>query len=361
MTLTPKFQKRRTTRAFTNFTVFFLLAAACGSGTGQGDEGPQTIRLVTHDSFLVSDGVLEVFESETGHAVELLQVGDAGTMVNQAILTKDNPTADVMFGVDTTFVGRALDEGIFVEHVSDRLDVVDDAIEVDDRVTPIDVGDVCLNYDVAALADQGIAPPADLDDLIDPRFAGQVVVQNPATSSPGLAFLLSTIAEFGEDGDRTWRDYWRSLVANDVLVTSGWEDAYYGEFSGGAGEGSRPVVVSYASSPPAEVLFADPRPTEAPTAVVTESCFRQVEYAGVLAGTDVPRAAGELVDFMLSTTFQNDIPLNMFVFPAASDAELPAEFVEFSDLPAEPLSIDPTEIDTNRDRWIEEWTSIVLP
>jgi thiamine transport system substrate-binding protein len=336
-----------------------LLGTACGGDATQ--DGPQTVRLVTHDSFLVSDGTLEAFEAETGHTVELLQAGDAGTMVNQAILTKDNPTADVMFGVDTTFVGRALDEGIFLPHVSNRLDVVDDAIEIDERVTPIDIGDVCINYDIAGLAEEGIPAPRGLEDLADGRFAGRVVVQNPATSSPGLAFLLSTIAEFGEDGDRTWQDFWRDLVTNDVLVTSGWEDAYYGEFSGGAGEGSRPVVVSYASSPPAEVIFADPRPAEAPTAVVTDSCFRQVEYAGVLSGTEVPEAAAALVDFMLSPTFQNDIPLNMFVFPAASDAELPTEFVEFTQLPNEPLSLDPNEIDANRDRWIDEWTSIVLP
>ncbi len=335
-----------------------MLATACGRDAA---EGPQTIRLVTHDSFVVSEGIIEAFESETGHTVELLQAGDAGTMVNQAILTKDNPIGDVMFGVDTTFLGRALDEGLFEAYQPAALDTVPDQLEVSDRVTPIDFGDVCLNYDIDGLQEAGIPPPAELADLTDPVYAGRLVVQNPATSSPGLAFLLATVATFGEGGDYPWQSFWQDLVENDLVVTSGWEDAYYGEFSGGSGTGNIPIVVSYASSPPAEVIFADPRPEQAPTGVVTTSCFRQVEYAGILAGSPVAGAARELIDYMLSPAFQEDIPLNMFVFPANQQAALPPEFVEFVQLPEEAITLPPGEIDANRNRWIDEWTEIVLP
>jgi len=322
-----------------------LLLSACSAAETESAE----LVLVTHDSFSLSEGILEAFTADTGITVTVLNNGDAGAMVNQAILTKDNPVGDVMFGVDTTFLTRAVNAGIFVEYQSPLLSTVPDELEFSSAVTPIDVGDVCINYDKGLLGD---APPTSLADLADPAFKGQLVVENPATSSPGLAFLLATIAEFGEGG---WQDYWRSLVANDVLAVSGWEEAYWGEFTVGGG-GDRPIVVSYASSPPAEVFYGEL--TEAPTASMTSGCFRQVEYAGILKES---RAAEALIDFLLSTTVQEDIPLSMFVFPANSEAALPDVFVQHAQTPSAPLVMNPEEIEEHRDRWIAEWTDIVLP
>lgn len=355
-----------------------LLAAACGdddadtatSGTPVGDGTTETtagdapaeevtITLVTHDSFSVSDEVLEAFTEETGITVELLASGDAGSMLNQAILTKGEPQGDVLFGVDSTFLSRALDEDLFVPYESPALADVDESLVLDaeHRATPIDTGDVCLNYDKAGLEERGLEPPEGLEDLTDPAYAGTLVVENPATSSPGLAFLLATIAEFGEDG---WQDYWRRLGEQDVEVAAGWEEAYYGSFSGAAGSsGDRPVVVSYASSPPAEVIFAEEPLDEAPTGVVEGSCYRQIEFAGILAGTEHEEAAQQLIDFMLSPTFQEDIPLNMFVYPV-TDVELPPEFVEHGVQPEAPYLLDADAVAAGRDAWIEEWTDIVL-
>jgi thiamine transport system substrate-binding protein len=317
---------------------------------------PETLTIISHDSFAA--GVTEVtfaaFTAATGIEVELLPAGDAGSMVNQAILTKDNPLADVLFGVDDTFLSRALDAGIFVDHRSPMLGEVPDELERDPAVTPIDFGDVCINYDRAVFTDG--PPPVGLEQLALPRFAGQLVVENPATSSPGLAFLLATIATFGEDG---WKDYWRDLIDNGVKVVSDWDTAYYGESTWWGGE--RPLVVSYASSPPAEVIFSEEPLDQAPTGVMDESCYRQIEFAGVLAGTEYPQAAGELIDFMLSPEFQAQIPLTWFVFPANENVELPREFVDHTVIPASPLSLDPADIDANRERWIREWTEIVLP
>lgn len=320
----------------------------------------QTIQLVTHDSFNVSEEVLEGFTDATGITVEILRGGDAGQVVNQAILSAGNPQGDVLFGVDNTLLSRALDNDVFVPYESGHLDAVDPSLVLDDehRVTPIDRGDVCLNYDVGAFEESGTPVPETLQDLTDDAYAGQLVVMNPATSSPGLAFLLATIAEFGEDG---WVEFWEDLVANDVAVSSGWEDAYYGRFSGAAGsEGDRPLVVSYASSPPAEVIFAEEELDAAPTGVIEASCFQQIEFAGVLDGTDAPDAAQQLVDFMLSEEFQADIPLQMFVFPARDDVELPPEFVEYTVVPDDPVTMDPATIDANREDWIAQWTEIVL-
>jgi len=333
---------------------------ACSGGPAPSSTGG-TIRLLTHDSFLVSDDVLAEFTAATGFQVEVLRAGEAGSMVNQAVLTAGNPVADVLFGVDTTFLSRALEADLFVPYQSPALVEVLPGLAVDPehRVTPIDYGDVCLNYDKAAF--DGLPPPQSLADLTDPAYRGLLTVEDPATSSPGLAFLLATIATYGESGDYTWGDYWADLRANDVTVSASWEEAYYGVFSGGSGEGDRPIVVSYASSPPAEVIFADPPVTEAPTAVITAGCFRQVEYAGILRGTRQEAGARALIDFMLGERFQEDIPLNMFVFPARADADLPAEFVAYTVVPASPLTMDPAAIEANRERWIEEWASIVLP
>ncbi len=307
----------------------------------------------------MSEEVLAGFTAETGIGVEVLRGGDAGTMLNQAILTKDNPIADVLFGVDNTFLARALDEEIFEKYEPSGLDDVPGELKegTESRVAPVDFGDVCLNYDKEAFAASAVTVPETLDDLLEPDYRGMLVVEDPATSSPGLAFLLATIDRFGE---QQWRGFWEGLRANDVEVTSGWEEAYYGSFSGGSAEGDRPLVVSYASSPPAEVIFAPEPITEAPTGVVLDGCFRQVEYVGILDGTEARDEAEQLVDFMLSIPFQEDIPLNMFVFPANEQAELPVEFIEHTEIPSDPATLDPAMIAANRDRWIKEWAEIVL-
>jgi thiamine transport system substrate-binding protein len=335
-----------------------LVATACGDD-GSAGRGDDTVTLVTHDSFAVSKPVLRAFTEQTGIEVEILQAGDAGAMVNQAILTKDDPLGDVLFGVDNTFLSRALDEDLFERYEARDLDTVPADLQLDDRhrVTPIDTGDVCLNYDKAWFADQGIAPPRSLDDLTAPQYRGRLVVENPATSSPGLAFLLATVARYGDDG---WEAYWQRLRDNGVKVVDGWEEAYNGEFSGAAGKGDYPIVVSYASSPPAEVYFADPQPDEAPTASLTDTCFRQIEFAGVLRGAGNPRGARRLVDFMLSERFQADMPLQMFVYPAREGTPLPPVFTRFAAVPSDPLRLPPDEIGAHRDEWIDQWTDTVL-
>lgn len=331
-----------------------LGVTACSSG----ETAPDEIVLMTHGSFAVSDGILEAFTEETGVEVTLLQSGDAGAMVSQAILTKDNPIADVMYGIDNTFLSRALEEDLFLPYRAANLDAVPQGLrDVADRVTPIDFGDVCLNVDLAGLEERGLANPESLEDLTDPEYRGMLVVEDPSTSSPGLAFLLSTISTYGEGGAYSWQAFWRDLVANDVLIVSGWEQAYNAEFSGGSGAGERPIVVSYATSPVAEVYFGEL--DTAPTALVEDGCFRQIEYAGILNGTKAEATARQLVDFLLSPTFQEDIPLNMFVFPANREVALPAVFVEHATVPSNPTLMDPSMIDDNRERWLAEWATIV--
>jgi thiamine transport system substrate-binding protein len=338
--------------------LLIAMIAVAMAGCSANDVEAKEVVLMTHGSFAVSEGVLETFTEETGITVTVLQSADAGAMVSQAILTKDNPVADVLYGIDNTFLSRAIDEDLFVPHQAGAIDTVPRGLRVpDDQVTPIDFGDVCLNLDPDGLASLGLEAPDRLIDLADPVYRGTLVVEDPSTSSPGLAFLLATIATFGEDGSYPWQAYWRDLVANDVRIVPGWEQAYYGEFSGGSGEGDRPIVVSYATSPVAEVYFGDL--DAAPTAIVEDGCFRQVEYAGILRGTKAENAAGQLVDFLLERTFQESVPLNMFVFPANSDTPLPDVFIDYAVAPTDSRVMEPAWIDENRERWLAEWATVV--
>jgi thiamine transport system substrate-binding protein len=321
---------------------------------------PTVITLMSHDSFNISEEVIAEFEEANNAEVEYLPSGDAGAALNQAILSKNNPLADVFFGVDNTFMSRALEEGIFEAYQSPMLADVPDDLELDPehRLLPVDYGDVCLNYDKVWFAEQGIQPPADLEALTNPTYKELTVVENPATSSPGLAFLLATVGHFGEEG---YLDYWRALRDNEVLVVDGWEEAYWGQFTA-ASDGDRPIVVSYASSPPAEVYFAEEPMEEAPTGVVlkNESCFRQIEFIGILKGTEHRALAEKFIDFMLSKRFQEDIPLQMFVFPANEKADLPDVFVAYAEIPEQPAYVAPDAIEANREKWIEAWTEVML-
>ncbi len=344
-----------TVRRLAALLLVIAIASACGAQDNA--TGPVTITLMAHDSFADSatGETFARFTAETGHQVEILAAGDAGAMVNQAILTMDNPVADLMFGVDDTFLTRAVAAGIFQPFTSSLLGSVPESLQLDgELVTPIDYGDVCLNFDKSAFSDS-LPPPETLEDLLDPAYRGMLVTEDPTTSSPGLAFLLATIDILGEGG---WQEYWQGLEQNDVLIAPGWTEAYYGDFSGGGGEGDRPLVVSYASSPPAEVIFSETPIEEAPTGVVTEGCYRQVEFAGILTGAAHPGPAGQLIDFMLSKDFQETIPLTWFVFPANTEAELPPEFVEFTVIPTDPVQMDPATIEANRQSWLEQWADI---
>ena len=355
-----RFTRSTSVKALLSSSVLtLLLLSACGGAEGSASSGSKTVTLVTNDSFAISKSAQRSFERSSGLKLRILRGGDAGATLNQSILTKSRPLGDVFFGVDNTLLTRALRAGIFTRYKPLGIDQIDPKLTLDSqgRVTPVDVGDVCVNYDRMWFASRGLQIPTTLKDLALPEYARLLVVENPATSSTGLAFMLATIAEFGE---KEWRDYWSSLRTGGVEVVDGWEQAYNSSFSGSAGKGDRPLVVSYATSPPAEVIYADPRPSSAPTGALTKTCFRQIEGVGVLKNAKHPADAKLLVDFMISKKFQSDLPLQMFVLPARLGTEVPPEFAEFGATPKDPYSLEPTKIAASRDRWIEQWTDTVL-
>lgn len=365
-------------RIYSIYLLLILLLAACSPTTATdvsypsaeapttasypsypSSTSPQVLTIMTHDSFSASETVIAQFEQENNVKLTFLKSGDTGSALNKAILSKDAPLADVFFGVDNTFLTRALDADIFEPYNSPLLAEIPTQFKLDpqNRALPVDFGDVCINYDKAWFAENNLPLPTSLDDLLKPEYKGLLVVENPATSSPGLAFLLATIDRYGDPG---YLDYWKALRANGVVVVDGWETAYYTNFSASSGKGPQPMVVSYASSPAAEVIFASQPLTDAPTASILDGCFRQIEFVGILKGTPNRELAEKFVDFMLSLPFQQDVPLQMFVYPVNPAAQLPEEFLKYAQTAPNPASLSVEAIANQREKWIDAWTQTVL-
>ena len=354
-------------RALTSTAAAALLLAVTGCSTMGGESAsepssPSTsaggetggkVVLVTHSSFSLPKGLVRDFESESGIDLETRSAGDAGTLTAKLSLTKDNPTGDVAFGVDNTFASRPLDEGVFAAYEPTLPAGADEfALEEGaDRLTPIDTASVCVNVDTDWFEERQVEPPQTLEDLTDPAYEGLFVTPGASTSSPGMAFFLATVAEYGDEG---WQDYWTDLLANGAKVVDGWEDAYYGDFTAGSETGTRPIVVSYDSSPAFTV-----KDGASSTAALLDTCFRQVEYAGVLEGADNPDGAAALVDWMLGDEVQSALPESMYVFPVMPDATIPDDWARFAPQPTEPWSVSPEEIAENREQWLTEWTDVI--
>ena len=343
-------------RVLVALAILMSLAVGGCSLVGSDDkpEGSKDVVLVTHDSFVLPKPLIAQFERQSGYHLIVHAAGDGGTLTNKLVLTQGNPTGDVAFGVDNTFASRALDADVFAKsHVQLPPGARQYVIPGDDgRLAPIDNGNVCVNIDTGWFADHHVAPPRSLDDLVKPAYDGLIAVPGATTSSTGLAFLLATIGKYG-DG---WSSWWQKLVANGATITDGWTQAYETDFTQGGGNGKDPIVVSYDSSP----AFTVPKGSDTSTTrALLDTCFRQVEYAGVLAGAQNPAGAEALVDFMLGKRFQAALPDAMYVFPVRQGTPLPAAWARFAVQPRHPYAVSPAEISAHRDAWLREWSDIV--
>ncbi len=360
---------RTATRSTSTTATLLLALTACSVAGGGGEEETTTgsaadgstvadrdVTLLVHDSWYMPKKVLKAFEQESGYRVEVQTNGDAGALTNKLVLTQDNPLGDAVFGIDNTFASRAVDQGVLAPYTPGDLpaSVADYALdgEAGEQLTPVDWGDVCVNVDEEWFAERDQAPPKTLDDLADPVYRDLFVTPAAATSSPGFAFLLATIGEYGEDG---WEDYWTRLMDNGARVAKDWTEAYTVDFTAGGGNGDRPVVLSYSSSPPFTIPKGQGSPT---TSALLDTCFRQVEYAGVLAGADNPEGAQALVDFLVDRTFQTALPENMYVYPVDDTTPLPPLWEQWAEPAADPIEVDPAEITAQRDDWIRTWSDV---
>lgn len=303
-----------------------LLAGCAPAKTNQ-------VVLIAHDSFAISDESIAQFQEQSGYQLEIIRAGDAGSLTNRLVLTKESPIADLVYGIDNTFRGIADSEGI-----------------IEGDLEAVDFADVCFNYDRYWFEENGITPPSDWKELTEERFKGLTVISNPLNSSPGLAFLATTVAAFGETG---FVSFWEKLKENEVKVASSWEDAYFTEFSGSAGSGPYPIVLSYSSSPAAEIR----EDGKSQTVALLDDCFRQTEYVGVLTGASNPAGARELQEFLLGLEFQNSVAELMYVYPVNPNAKIPESWSEFG-VPARSVIGENLDIEASRVSWQDTWLEI---
>lgn len=300
------------------------------SGCSQKGE-PKVVRLATHDSFAISADLVKDFQNKTGLTLKIVRLGDAGSLTNKLVLTKNDPIADVTFGIDNTFAGVATSNKI-----------------INGKLIPVDFGDVCFNYDVDWFKSHSITPPASWRDLTSPTYRNLTVIENPKLSSTGLAFLATTYAGFPTASQVN--TYWKALKANGVKITSGWEDAYYVDFSGSSGKGSRPIVLSYSSSPADEVG----KDGKSRTAALLSECFRQTEYVGIILNGLAPKGAQKFIDFLLSDKFQASMPESMYVYPINPKVELPKKWTKFAPFAKIVIGQD-LDIQSQRATWLKAW------
>jgi len=329
-----------------------------GSGEESGETEPGSaggsgpVVLATHESFHLPKKLVRAFTEETGYTLEVRGSGDAGTLATKLSLTADNPIADAAFGIDNTFASRPIGAGAFAAHEVELPPGAEEYAldEGADLLAPIDNASVCVNVDLAWFEREGLTPPETLGDLTEPQYEGLFVTPGASTSSPGMAFFLATVAEYDDE----WPSYWEDLMANDTLVVDGWEDAYYGDFTAASEKGTRPIVVSYDSSPAFTV-----KGDESTTAALLDTCFRQVEYAGVLAGAENPDGAEALIEWMLTDEVQSALPESMYVFPVSDSATVPEDWARFATQPDAPYTLPSEVISAEREQWLTEWTDVV--
>lgn len=354
-------RRNQFTAALTGLVAGALVLTACGTEETKEPVSTEpestTITIASHESWAMSDEVLEEFTKQSGITVKVQAHGDAGELTNKLVLTKDDPIADGVFGIDNTFATRAVDEGVLAPYSpSDEPEsVAGFALDgaAGEQLTPIDYGDVCINVDDTWFEKEKVAPPTSLEDLVEPAYKDLLVVPGATTSSPGLAFLLATIGTYGEDG---WKAYWEKLVANGVKVDAGWTDAYTVDFTAGGGNGDRPIVLSYSSSPPFTVAEGADEPT---TSALLDTCFRQVEYAGVLAGAKNPKNTQKFIDFMLGKSFQAALPDNMYVYPVDTSVALPEGWDTWAPTAEKPIEVASEDIAEHRADWLRDWRDLI--
>lgn len=315
------------------FSLFLIVGLAFVVINVSGNKAPKDVVLVTHDSFVMSKELIADFNKTTGFRLRLLKAGDAGSLTNRLILTKATPIGDAVFGIDNTFAGVATSN-----HV------------INGPLSATDFGDVCFNYDKAWFTKKKFAVPSSISELTLPKFKGLTVIENPNTSSTGLAFLAATVDMFGNS---SWPSYWQSLKKNGIKVDNGWEAAYYTDFSGSSGKGAFPIVLSYASSPADEVR-AD---GQSQTATILDGCFRQTEYAGVLKNAKNPDGAAAVVKYLLSPKFQASFPGTMYMFPIVKGTPIPSSWSQFTEIAPHTYG-DKLDFNANRKSWLAKWSAI---
>ena len=315
--------------------IFALLTVALSLGLSACTNNTvASITLVAHDSFVMSDELISEYNKTVGPELTIVRAGDVGEMTGKLVLTKDAPIADVVYGIDNTFASVIDENKVLGEN----------------KLVPINFADICFNVDIQYFNEKNLAIPDHWKELIQPKYKNLAVIENPNLSSTGLGFLVSTFAAFSTEDETT--SWWKSFKNNGVKVAASWEDAYYGDFSGSAGKGKYPVVLSYSSSPADEV----DENGNAKTVALRKDCFRQIEYAGVLKNANY-QAGEALIKFMLGKSFQEALPAAMYVYPIDETVALPESWALRA--PAAISTIGGNlDIAKNRSAWLSAYNKV---
>lgn len=333
------------------------LAGCTATENGEGadadaDKSGGKVTLIVHDSF-PNDEFAAAASKATGYDVEVVSAGDGGELTNQLVLTKGAPLADAFFGVDNTFASRLIENEVVEPYAPKTSEPRRDDLDIDGALTAIDHGFTCINVDSAWFDTNDLEAPDSYQDLADPAYKDLTALIDPSASSVGANFLAGTVSEFGEDG---YLDYWQQLADNGVRIEQGWSDAYYGQFTGASEDGTKPIVLSYNTSP---VATLNEDETASTTAALTSTCSTQVEYAGVLQNAENPEGAKAVVDYLLSPEFQATVADVMYVYPSLESVELPESWEKFAPIPEEPHDLSAAEIGEHREDWLRALDEVI--
>ncbi|NLR73871.1 MULTISPECIES: thiamine ABC transporter substrate-binding protein [Leeia] len=317
------------------------------------------LRVLSHSSFSVNKQKLAEFEQKNGVKVSIIKAGDAGEMLNKLILTKSAPIADVVYGIDNLLLAKAQSAGVLERYTAPTSANVR-SFKLGDALTPVDYGWVMLNVDKAYVAQHKLALPKTLEDLTQPAYKGMLVVENPATSSTGLAFLAATVNHFGEQ--KAWA-FWEKLRDNDLKITQGWTEAYEKEFSRNGGK--RPFVVSYQTSPAAELFYSEGKLKEPPTdnLYLPGSRFMQVEGVALVKGGKEAALGKAFIAFLQSEGVQQELPTSMWMFPVLQTVKLDDSY-RFAQAPQGSNKNEQPVVSQNAQQlqdWVARWTRIMRP
>lgn len=317
----------------------------------------QRLVVYTYDSFAsgpaqaIKDGFEALYPDVE---VVFLAPGSAGETLARVIaeLNAGGTDADVLVGISDTQLPRAIDHGVFMKldrSLLPNLAKVPAHLDFDDtgHVVPFDHGYVTIIYDSRVLGEADL--PQTLEDLTDPRFRGKLIAMDPRTSSVGHAFLMWTIAEYGDPG---YLEFWERLLPSLLTITGGWSAAYSQYEAGEA-----PMMVSYSTDTAAGIYYAGSDHSRILTP--KGQAYQQIEAAGIVAGTDVPELAHRFLDYLLSEEVQSLIPTNNWMFPVNAQTPLPDFFAEYAVIPENPVRLDPRLIEENEQRWLREWARLI--
>ena len=331
------------------------------TNTNSNEQNIKEIKVLAYDSFNLDKNLIKEFEKTSGYKVKIIPSGGGGELVNKLVLSKNTPMGDVSVGIDSTFAGRTIKEKIFQNNNVKLPEGAEKYVIAGDKtLTPISHGQICLNADKQWFDSKNIKTPETFTDIIKPEYKNLFASINPTTSSAGLGFFLSTVAKFGENG---WQKYWQDLKNNGMKISKDWSGAYNVDFTAGEGKGTKPIVVSYVTSP-LETLETSQSSSNLPesttkTVALTDTCYDQVEYAGIVRNAKNKEGAEKFIEFMLSKKVQDVLLDTMYVFPVSNEATIPDEVLQHTPPVENALRLDPVVLEEKRQEWLREWNSII--